>query len=243
MYALIVLAVIAGLYLTFRWIVTQPRKTRLQLLAVIASVTLIGLAATGRLNWVFAVVGALLPFLRRSLSLLMYAPTLRRMYGRFRSSQSKADPSASRGPAIETRFLRITLDDNTGAMDGSVRAGRFSGKQLTELTPGQLLELLAECSREDEASAALLRAYLDRVDGNGSKARDQADTDSNSPGFSGTMTHREAYDILGLEENAGEEAVIDAHRRLMQKIHPDRGGSTFLAAKINQAKATLLSRH
>jgi hypothetical protein len=135
----------------------------------------------------------------------------------------------------------MTLDDTTGAMSGSVRAGRFSGKLLTELTAEQLLELLAEYRREDEESATLLRAYLERAHGDEGQARRRADTGRDAPGFSGTMTRREAYDILGLEEGAGEEAVMDAHRRLMLKLHPDRGGSTFLAAKINQAKAILLS--
>lgn len=242
MRALIILAAFAGLYLALRWIVKQPRKIQLQVAAVIAGVGLIGLAATGRLNWVFAVFGALLPFLRRLLSLVVYLPTFQRVYKQFKSAQPAAGPAPGQHSTVETRFVRMTLDHNTGEMDGSVREGRFAGKVLKALTLDQLLQLLAECSREDEESAVLLRAYLERVHGDEWKDRDQPEADSDATGFSGEMTRREAYEILGLEEGAGEEQIIDAHRRLMQKLHPDRGGSTFLAAKINQARNRLLDK-
>ena len=56
------------------------------------------------------------------------------------------------------------------------------------------------------------------------------------------MTREEAYKILDLPVGASQQDIIDAHRRLIQKIHPDRGGSDFLAAQINQAKDTLLNQ-
>ena len=57
-----------------------------------------------------------------------------------------------------------------------------------------------------------------------------------------SMTEEQAYNILGLENTATQEDIIDAHRRLMQKIHPDRGGTDFLASQINQAKDLLLKK-
>lgn len=242
MRGLILLAAVTGLYLGFRWFVKQPRKTQLQAAAVSIGVLLIALAVSGRLSWVFAVFGALLPFFRRMLSMLVYLPVFQRLYRQFKSAQPSAGQSTGRQSNVETRFIRMTLDHDSGEMNGRVLEGRYTGEDLQSLSLEQLLELLTRYSREDEESAALLRAYLDRVHGDSWQQQEQAQTDTRSGGFSGDMSRREAYDILGLEEGAGEEKIIEAHRRLMQKLHPDRGGSTFLAAKINQAKDLLLGR-
>ncbi len=233
------LAAAAGLYLGFRWFVKQPRKTRLQAAAVTIGALLIALVASGRLNWVFAVFGALLPFLRRILSLLAYLPVFQRLYRQFNSTQASG-PSGGQQSNVETRFIRMTLDHDSGEMNGRVLEGRYAGEDLQSLSLEQLLELLAQYNKQDEESAALLRAYLDRVHGDSWQQREQAQADTRAGGFSGNMSRHEAYDILGLGDGASEEQIVEAHRRLMQKLHPDRGGSTFLAAKINQAKDLLL---
>jgi hypothetical protein len=241
--ALIILAAGAGLYLVFLWFARQPRKTQLQVAAVLIGAVLIALAATGRLNWIFALFGALLPFLRRLLPLVAYLPSAQRMYRKFRDTPPAAGQSATgRQSNVESRFVSMTLDHDSGEMQGRVLQGRFAGQALEALTRDQLLELFAECVREDEDSAALLRAYLDRVYGEAWQAQGQAEADTRAPGFSGAMTQQEAWAILGLDAGADEEQIINAHRRLMQKLHPDRGGSTYLAAKINQAKDLLLGK-
>ena len=61
--------------------------------------------------------------------------------------------------------------------------------------------------------------------------------------FKGNMTEAEAYEVLGLKQGATKQDIIAAHRKLMQKVHPDHGGSDYLAAKINLAKGTLLKNH
>ena len=242
MRALITMAAIAVFYLAFRWFIRQPRRTQFQVAAVTFGIVLVALSVTGRLNWVFALLGALLPFMRRLLSLLTYFPIFQRMYRQFKSTQSTAGQPTGQQSAVETRFVRMTLDHDTGEMNGSVLEGPFAGNELNELSLEQLIALLAECTREDEESAALLRAYLDRVHGDEWQAREQPQSGDNAAGFSSEMTPHEAYEILGLDDGAAEEQILEAHRRLMQKVHPDRGGSTFLASKINQAKDLLLDK-
>jgi hypothetical protein len=240
--ALIILAAIAVFYLAFRWFVGQPRRTQLQVAAVTVGIVLVVLSATGRLNWVFALFGALLPFLRRLLSLLAYLPVFQRVYRQFKRAQPTAGQPTGQQSAVETRFVRMTLDHDTGEMNGRVLEGLFAGNDLNALSLEQLIALLAECTREDEESAALLRAYLDRVHGDEWREQEQPQAGDNAAGFSSEMTRHEAREILGLDEGATEEQILEAHRRLMQKVHPDRGGSTFLASKINQAKAVLLDK-
>jgi hypothetical protein len=62
------------------------------------------------------------------------------------------------------------------------------------------------------------------------------------PGRRGSMSRSEALKVLGLEEGATEEQIRAAHRRLIVQIHPDKGGTSYLAAKINEAKDVLLRR-
>ena len=137
----------------------------------------------------------------------------------------------------------MVLDHATGAMDGTVLEGPRQGKRLSELPLDALLDLLAVCYREDGQSAAVLEAYLDR---SYEDWREQAGVGDAEPGSGpaaaggGEMTRGEAYAVLGLQPGASNQEIRDAHRHLMQKLHPDRGGSTYLAAKINQAKDLLL---
>jgi hypothetical protein len=136
--------------------------------------------------------------------------------------------------AIETPWLRMTLDRSTGALDGDVLAGRFAGAPLGRLDLGQLQELHAECTAADEQSARLIETYLDRLH-QGWRDRQPA-----PPSASGRMTREEALQVLGLTGNVTDDQIRDAHRRLMLKLHPDLGGSDYLAGKINLARDVLL---
>jgi hypothetical protein len=61
-----------------------------------------------------------------------------------------------------------------------------------------------------------------------------------SPARNPSMSRSEAFKVLGLEEGASEAEIRAAHRRLIQQTHPDKGGTSYLAAKINEAKDVLL---
>jgi DnaJ-domain-containing protein 1 len=136
-------------------------------------------------------------------------------------------------------MLAMELDHDTGAMDGEILAGRFTGRRLKSLSLDQLLELLRECKSVRDQSASLLEAYLDRTQQDW-RARTGSQRSAGSAPPSGAMTRDEAYAVLGLNSNCTEQDIRDAHRRLMKQYHPDRGGSDYLAAKINQAKDILV---
>ena len=132
----------------------------------------------------------------------------------------------------------MVLSHETGAIDGTVLEGLFKESKLSQLTLAQLVELLEEI-QHDQDSKNLLVAYLEReypdwVKGPGTDAP-QSTSDT-------AMDEAQALDILGLERSANKEDVVRAHRKMMQKMHPDRGGSTYLAAKINAAKELLLKK-
>jgi len=204
------------------------------------------LLVTGRLHWVFAFIAAIVPFLYRLLPLLRYAPFLHNIYKRFQTTkQNNRGPSVSQTSTVQSRFLRMVLNLDSGDMDGEVLEGQFEGSQLSSLMLDKLLILLTEC-RVDQESTALLIAYLDRQHENWREQIDAEEVggesyDDASATGRGDMTINEAYDILGLTPQASEQDIVAAHRRLMQKMHPDRGGSTYLAAKINLAKELLLN--
>ncbi len=232
-----------GLALIFLWwfMRTPPeqvaRKLR-QALLWLGGGLLIFLAATGRLHWLFALLGAAAPFVQRMFRLLQFLPMLQRLHALFQQNRSAGGPSGGQHSQVRTRFLHMQLDHDSGAMTGTVLRGRFKDRELAQLDLQQLLDLLRECAT-DEQSASLLQAYLDRE--RGPEWREQAGArphaESSAPG---DMTRSEAYEILGLAADADKEAIIAAHRRLMQKLHPDRGGSAWLATRINLAKDLLM---
>ena len=152
---------------------------------------------------------------------------------------------AQRSSEVRTDSLRMELDHRTGELDGEVLRGRFAGRPLASLGLAELLELLAECRREDPRSTALLETYLDRrapdwrgTSGGGGGGGEEAA----APGPSGAMDEATAWSILGLAPGADDAEIKAAHRRLMTKLHPDHGGSGYLAAQLNEAKDRLLGR-
>lgn len=157
---ILIIAAIIGVIFFLRWVRKQPRNKQIQASLIMLAVVLIIMAATGRLNWVFPAIAALLAFAQKLVGLLNYLPFFQKLFG-----------------------MKPDQDSNTG----------------TESNNGT------------------------------------------SPA-STSMTTEEACKVLGVDENASKEEIIEAHRKLIQKIHPDRGGNDYLAAKINQAKDFLLGK-
>jgi hypothetical protein len=159
----------------------------------------------------------------------------------FGSRSRRASGSTSR---VRSSLIGMTLDHDTGEMEGSVLAGALAGRKLASLNETTLLSLLAECHASDPDGVRLLEAYLDRRfphwrEGTRSEEKTRSDTQP-SPSV---MTPEEAYQILGLQPGSSRDNIRQAHRTLMKKLHPDQGGSTYLAARVNQAKDVLLSRY
>jgi DnaJ-domain-containing protein 1 len=152
-----------------------------------------------------------------------------------------AQRSPKQTSQVRSQFLDMRLDHDSGELDGQIVAGPNAGHALGEF---DLLQLTAMIPGFDAESVSLLESYLDRrfpawrqhAQGNAAGGQGRA-------AASGKMTNEEAYQILGLQPGAGRDEIGRAHRALMKKLHPDQGGSTYLAARVNEAKDTLLRTH
>ncbi len=157
-------------------------------------------------------------------------------------------PSSGQKSDIETAWLSMWLDHDTGQMGGRIRQGVLAGARLEQLSLDDLLSLRTELIADTE-SLRLLDSFIERVHGQSAGEKGSGDT-GNKAGAGdksanrsngGGMTREEALDVLGLSPGASVEDIKQAHRSLMQKVHPDRGGSSYLATKLNQAKDLLLA--
>jgi hypothetical protein len=211
--------------------------------AVLIGIVLFYMALSGKLHPLFAVLGASLPFLARLISWIPRGFQLftifRHLKGFIASASAGQGGNQGQKSEINTRYLHMVLFHDTGMMDGEVLLGQFTGARLSMLEQAQLMELLQEC-RSDPDSLSVLEAFLDREHDQWREQTENADRPAASS--DGPLSESQAYEILGITPDASRDDVIQAHRRLMQKLHPDRGGSTYLAARINTAKDLLLDK-
>ena len=235
------IAVVIGFILIGRGLfgLDPKRAVKIVLWIILLCIAIAGLFMLARSGATFMyIVGGLL------LSLIL------RWRGVQQFLRNLGGPSPGQTTGVETRFLRMNLDHDSGILDGMVLDGQFRGSRLSELQSSDLSELLRECRVEDEQSATVLEAYLDRTFGGSWRSGEEQGSDAgtqenqrgrrSSPRSTGTMSRDEAFEILGLQPGATNEAIKEAHHTLMKKNHPDQGGSNYLASKINQAKELLL---
>ena len=236
---LIIIGIIA-LFLFARWLRTQPTKKRWQWILIVVVTGLIALAMTGRLHWLVAAGAAVFTLLTK------FFPILIRLFGAFRLTPllMKAFRNSFFGKQKRTQFasksLLLEIDPSTGTIDGTILVGQFKDKRLSSLSTEQLNTLRTELIRNDMFAVRLLQAYLYArnftSEGKANESR------GSPPPSDGPMTTEQACKILGLKPDYNEKDIITSHRRLIQKIHPDQGGSTYLSALINQARKCLLDK-
>jgi len=233
---LAIAAAAIAIYYLWRVRSMPPHKQRsgyIKFLLGLMIALVVVLTLTGRMHWVGAAITGAFVFLRQILPWIIRAlPFLNKL----REQNTQSGESS-----IQTNHLSATLDHGSGHIDGEIIEGPHKGWLLSELSIMQLEDLLTHYQTEDEESAELLEAYIDQ-------RRQQADQNTEQQrtanrAASDQSARAEALAILGLDEGSTEEEVVAAHRSLIQKLHPDRGGNDFLAAKINQAKDILLKKN
>jgi len=231
---LLIIAFIAVVWSIIKQLKSSEGEARKKLLLkyglAVAAIVLILLALTGRIHWIGAIIGALIPIARHAFPLLL------KVLPFLRHAKQQTNTNTQQGQYNETvtETLRFKVFLANQELNGEVIKGPFAGFNFEQLTLPQLQMLLQYCQQNDLPSAKLITRYLSQRFGH--------EWQKTSP-HSETMTEEEAFALLGLNRGANKETIIQAHRKLMQKVHPDRGGSDYLASKINQAKDLLLKLH
>lgn len=234
------IGLLIGLLLIGRWYVSAPPRQLARLLKwsalVVLGVVAVLLAITGRFWVAVAVATTLLPLILRFVRAARTARNYARMSG--------FNAQTGRTSTIQTRLLKMTLVHDTGVLDGDIISGPYTGRTLSSLSLAELIELLQYSRVYDAQSASVLEAYLDRTHSAWRGQNSQSDDQAESAGVAGrnhsAITEADAYKILGLKPGASADDIRAAHHRLIAHLHPDRGGSSFLAAQVNRARDLLL---
>ena len=233
-YVVLGLCLIVGLALMGRWLLNaEPRK-------ILKAAKWLGIVLAGALAMVLLFRGGLQGLAAAVPPLLLFLFRGRRIWQAMRNAAKTArGPTPGQSTGVRTRWLAMTLDHDTGAMDGEVLQGPFAGRYLSELSPQELSALADELDGDTE-SRQVFDAWLDRM---GPEMGEQAGGEPPPGGGDESgMTVARAREILGVAEDANEADIREAHRRLMRANHPDRGGSSWLATQINLAKDVLLGQ-
>ena len=228
------------------WKQTKPKVSS----AVVATLTgilvlgLLFLIGTGRLHWLVGIATAIFPFLRRGFGLLRFFPMLSLMNRFFGGSLGGFSPfaqntaSAPDTSETETSELKMVLNHTTQELSGTVYKGKYAHRTLGSLSEEEIVELWNML--EEEQSSRLLATYIQRYHPNIEVNVDEDTNDHNTEPQ--VMNVERACAVLGVEETATKEEITEAYKRLIQHVHPDRGGSSYLTSELNEAKKVLLDR-
>jgi len=227
---LLLVAIIFSIWYWWTTVTRLPKDKRRAFLWRTAFWLVLGisvtLVATGRMHWLGAGLAVLVPLVKGFFTLGLRALPFLNILSRLKTTPSQ----------FRTQSLLVEVNFASRQMDGEILDGKFAGRRLSELSNTELSELSDALKTDDRESFVLLQAYLLR---NGQAGEQHQQDNYQSANFS-ELSAEEAYKILGLEVDASKEDIIKAHKRLMQRLHPDRGGSDYLAAKINAAKDKLV---
>jgi hypothetical protein len=232
---LLLVAIIFSLWYWWRVFKSLPSEKRRPFLWRTAFWSVLGfsvlLVASGRMHWLGAGLAVLVPLAKGAFALGLRALPFLQILSRFKTSPSQ----------FRTKSLLVQVNFSTREMDGEILQGEFTGKRLSELSQEQLQAFAESLKETDRESYLLLQTYLLRSNRGGSQHSYQdGNQNGNQANNLSELSEKEAYEILGLEPDAPKEDIVKAHKRLMQRLHPDRGGSDYLAAKINAAKDKLV---
>ncbi|MBX2880866.1 MAG: hypothetical protein KTR32_13075 [Granulosicoccus sp.] len=223
----------------FQALLNQGRAGQIKLILIALGLFFLLMAVTGRAHAIFAIIGAALTQVMR------FAPLLMRFLPMFKShlGPSSAGPGHSGSSQVKTPSLVMTLDHASGSLDGEILAGELKGRQLTSLSLQELTHFYQYCKETDSEATRLLMSYIMRER---QEEWREAHPGEQSEQYTGAGNNSridldEARQILGLEGNVTREDITQAHRSLMGKFHPDKGGNTYLATKLNNARDVLLA--
>jgi len=220
------------------------KKAAIWIAVIILLCLIIFFAITGRLGIALGFLFGLFAFVSRALNIIRTGRFLGRILGG--NMFGFATPPENKNKygqtsEVSAEYLSMELDHDSGQMDGKILRGNHAGKLLGTMRIDELLQFWKEVQMDGD-SVQLLEAYLDRSH---SGWRESVDSETHSKGRSdlnSTMTEKEALRVLGLKPQASIEEIKSTYRRLMSKMHPDHGGSAYLASKVNLAKEFLLKR-
>ena len=242
---LLVFIVVVVLCLYLHWLFRQPKGAQLKHVVVIGGGVLIALFLSGRLHWIAASFGLIVPVVWWGVRIVRSLPQMSRILGFFGRHTAPTK--------VRTTYLELEVDFARRCITGVVLKGDFAGRNLAELSEVELRALVKEIEGEDTRGSIILKSFIHmrryqqqsraHHDEHGSqeKRKGSSSSDRAFKGGSAPMSSQEAQEILGISPDATRKEIIQAHKRLIQRVHPDREGSVYLSVLINQAKKALLS--